>query len=142
MPNESNSTVQTRLSLQRNRFRWKKVKQKYPWFNMQKWEGSIKNRTLFNGLVEEFPRWNNGYGLRRKWKWRKKMHKAERENFFQYYFKLLRNTNEGYSLTHVQRRVTVKHLAPAGARYVTWIFVSNKICRVGVAIWRTLRYNY
>lgn len=68
MPNESNSTVQTRLSLQRNRFRWKKVKQKYPWFNMQKWEGSIKNRTLFNGLVEEFPRWNKRLRITQKMK--------------------------------------------------------------------------
>lgn len=41
------------------------------------------------------------------------------------------------SLTHVRRGVTVKHLAPAGAGYVTWIFVSNKICRFASAIWRT-----
>lgn len=46
------------------------------------------------------------------------------------------------SLTHVRRGVTVKHLAPAGAGYVTWIFVSNKICRFASAIWRTSRCAY
>lgn len=46
------------------------------------------------------------------------------------------------SLTHVWRRVTVKHLAPAGAGYVTWIFVSNKICCFASAIWRTSRRAY